>query len=830
MKQTLIYLTISFMMLSWTESSYAGDIIFNTDLLDVKDKESIESGAFKRAGYIIPGDYTMQLIVNNVQVGERKIRFYEQTENSSQLCLTAELASELGLKKPELKRLLASQPRLLADEQACFDPAILEGIVIKGEINKDTLTISVPQAYRDYASDSWDPPSRWDEGVNGALLDYGLNLQESHSAHGNGNSTNASAYGVAGINTGTWRLRADWQGRYQRNESQGGDEHAQSDFDVNRVYAYRALSELGAKLMVGEQDLGNSMFDGFQFTGASVITDDNMLPPNLRGYAPEVVGIAKTNAKVVISQQGRVIYETQVASGPFRIQDMGSGVSGKLDVKVEEQDGTVQRFQVNTANIPYLSRPGSVRYKFNSGKVSSQPHEVDGPVFASGEFSWGVSNGWSLLGGALLSDGYDALSIGVGRDLLQFGAISFDITESRAHLAEGTKTGGSYRVNYSKNFEEYDSQVAFAGYRFSERDFMNMNDFMAAKQIGSRYYLGGAKEMYSVVLSKQFKAAQLGAYIDYTHQSYWSQMDSDRISVSLSHYFDVMEWRGLTASLTAYRNEQSNLTDNGMYFTLSVPFGLNKHVSYSASSLGGKTTNSVSFFNRADERNSYSVTASTSPTGESASGFYTHIGDKTTLMANISHQAGSSTAAGLSINGGITATGAGVTMHRVGMMGGSRIMVDTDGVSEVPVHSGGPATFTDKHGKAVVADVSSYYRQRTSIDVDQLSDDAEPIGTPVSMGTLTEGAIGYRHFDMLSGSKRMLVLVKGDGKHLPFAAEVFNDKGQQLGMVGDEGMAYLAGLHEGSAVEARWGSDQHCRFYIPSPLPAMEAMARLTCQ
>ncbi|MGL6014560.1 MAG: FimD/PapC N-terminal domain-containing protein, partial [Selenomonadaceae bacterium] len=236
MKQTLIYLTIPFMMLSWTEGSYAGDIIFNTDLLDVKDKESIESGAFKRAGYIIPGDYTMQLIVNNVQVGERKIRFYEQTENSSQLCLTAELASELGLKQLELKRLLASQPRLLADEQACFDPAILEGIVIKGEINKDTLTISVPQAYRDYASDSWDPPSRWDEGVNGVLLDYGLTLQESHSAHGNGNSTNASAYGVAGINTGTWRLRADWQGRYQRNESQGGDEHAQSDFDVNRVY------------------------------------------------------------------------------------------------------------------------------------------------------------------------------------------------------------------------------------------------------------------------------------------------------------------------------------------------------------------------------------------------------------------------------------------------------------------------------------------------------------------------------------------------------------------------------------------------------------------
>lgn len=419
--------------------------------------------------------------------------------------------------------------------------------------------------------------------------------------------------------------------------------------------------------------------------------------------------------------------------------------------------------------------------------------------------------------------------MGIGRDLLQFGAISFDFTESRARLAEGTKTGGSYRINYSKNFEDYDSQVAFAGYRFSERDFMNMNDFMAAKQLGDPYR-GGAKEMYSVVLSKQFKDAQVGAYIDYSHQSYWSQVDSDRISLSLSHYFDVMEWRGLTASLTAYRNEQSNLTDNGMYFSLSLPFGLNKHVSYSASSMGGKTTNSVSFFDRVDDRNSYSVTASTSPSGESASGFYTHTGDKTTLMANVSHQAGSSTAAGLSLNGGITATGEGVALHRVGMMGGSRIMVDTDGVSDVPVHSGGPATFTDKNGKAVVADVSSYYRQRTSIDVDQLGEDAEPIGTPVSMGTLTEGAIGYRHFDMLAGSKRMLEIARADGNAAPFAAEVFNDKGQQLGMVGDDGMAYLAGLHEGEAVEVRWGNDQHCRFFIPSPLPAMDVMARLTCQ
>lgn len=52
---------------------------------------------------------------------------------------------------------------------------------------------------------------------------------------------------------------------------------------------------------------------------------------------------------------------------------------GVLDVRVEEQDGTLQTYQVNTANIPYLSRPGAVRYKLHSGKAGSQPRETDGP-------------------------------------------------------------------------------------------------------------------------------------------------------------------------------------------------------------------------------------------------------------------------------------------------------------------------------------------------------------------------------------------------------------------------------------------------------------------
>lgn len=111
-----------------------------------------------------------------------------------------------------------------------------------------------------------------------------------------------------------------------------------------------------AKLTVGEIYLNSQVFDSVRFTGANLASDERMLPPNLQGYAPEVHGIARSNAKVTVSQQGRVIYQTTVPAGPFNIQDLHGSVRGTLDVRVEEQDGSVHTFQVNTADIPYLTR------------------------------------------------------------------------------------------------------------------------------------------------------------------------------------------------------------------------------------------------------------------------------------------------------------------------------------------------------------------------------------------------------------------------------------------------------------------------------------------
>ena len=106
-----------------------------------------------------------------------------------------------------------------------------------------------------------------------------------------------------------------------------------------------------------------------------------------------------------------------------------------------------------------------------------------------------------------------------------FGALSFDVTQSRARLPQledGTLTGGSYRLSYSKNFDEYDSQVTFAGYRFSERNYMSMSEYLDARTYGMRNQ--NSKEMYTISFSQHFRDLGLSAYLNYNHQTYWDQL------------------------------------------------------------------------------------------------------------------------------------------------------------------------------------------------------------------------------------------------------------------------------------------------------------------
>lgn len=799
------------------------DIQFNTDVLDVSDRKHIDLSHFARAGYVMPGKYTMTLRVNHHELNEVNVVFRapENDPKGSEPCITAAIASQIGLKSKMNKQLTWT------NGGSCIDLSSLPGAKVTGNLSDNTLDISIPQAYIEYIADNWDPPSRWDQGIPGFILDYNMNARSNTQSENKKNEQDLSGNGIVGFNAGPWRLRGDWQGNY--NHTTGANQSSQHRLRMSRYYMYRAIGELRAKLTMGENYLFSDIFDSFRYIGASLISDDSMLPPNLRGYAPEVSGVAKTDAKVTVMQQGRVLYETQVPAGPFRIQDLSSAVSGTLDVQVREQDGSVRTFSVNTSNIPYLTRPGLVRYKMAVGKPSDYSRKTRGPAFANGEFSWGVNNGWSLYGGSLFGGDYSALSAGVGRDLLAFGALSFDVTQSRARFNHRSdKTGESYKLSYSKRFEEIDSQVTFASYRFSERDYLSMSQYLELRYNGTNY--GQGKELYTLTFNKQFQSIGLGSYINYSHQTYWDRPATESYNFSLAKYFDFMKLKNISLNMTGYRSVYHNTHDDGAYMMLTIPWGNGGSIGYDGQYYRGGSAHSVSLNDRIDNNSNYQVSAGVGSDGHSSiSGYYTHDGDLASMTANASYTDSHYSAVGMSLQGGLTATAKGMALHRVNTVGATRMMIDTDGVADVPLVGNGGINHSNAMGKAVIGDLNSYYRSSVHIDLDKLSDNMDAPRSVVQ-GALTEGAIGYRRLGVVAGEKAMATIRLIDGSSPPFGAIVENSRGYQTGIVNDDGSTWLTGINAGEKMHIKWDGQEKCNITLPKPLPSLSGGLLLPCE
>lgn len=365
---------------AWADDS----IQFDPRFLELKGDTKIDLGKFSKKGYVDAGKYNLRVFINKQSLSdEYDINWYvsENDPTKTYACLTPELVAALGLKEGIAKSLQWTH------NDECLKPGQLDGMEVENDLSQSALLLTVPQAYLEYTSSDWDPPSRWDDGISGLIADYSLNAQTRHQEQGGEDSHDISGNGTVGANLGAWRFRADWQSDYQHTRSNDDEDDSSNsttskNWDWSRYYAWRALPSLKAKLSLGEDYLNSDIFDGFNYIGSSVSTDDQMLPPNLRGYAPDVSGVAHSSAKVTISQMGRVLYETQVPAGPFRIQDIGDSVSGTLHVRVEEQNGQVQEYDVTTASMPFLTRQGQVRYKVMMGRPEDWNHKTEGGFFS----------------------------------------------------------------------------------------------------------------------------------------------------------------------------------------------------------------------------------------------------------------------------------------------------------------------------------------------------------------------------------------------------------------------------------------------------------------
>ena len=161
------------------------------------------------------------------------------------------------------------------------------------------------------------------------------------------------------------------------------------------------------------------------------------------------------------------------------------------------------------------------------------------------------------------------------------------------------------------------------------------------------------------------------------------------------------------------------------------------------------------------------------------------------------------------------------------MMGGTRLLVDTDDVPDIPVQGYSVPSYSNRFGKVVTPDVRDYYRNRISIDLNKLPDNADTLDS-VKAITLTKGAIGYQKFAVTSGEKGMVTVKLANGDYPYFGAEIKNEAGVVTGIVGEQGRTYLTGVVPGK--EMKILSSGGCQIMVPKEFNFSTNTAPLICE
>jgi outer membrane usher protein len=846
---------------------------FNEGFLGVGgDQQNADLSLFAFGNRVLPGSYTVDVSVNTRSAGQAVIRFdAKDGKSDAQPCLTRGMLDGWGLNVAVFPTLAA-----LADD-ACVDlAAAIPDASFSYDPDKLRLAVSIPQAAMKRSARGAVDSDRWDKGITAGMLDYQVNF----ARHGGDNAPrgpdpfamprsafDGNPFGeryreprrdslFAGIRAGF--NHGDWRFRHFSTYSRGTD--GQSRWQAVNTYAQRDLASLKAQLLIGDGNTPGNLFDSVPFRGVQIATDESMLPDSQQGYAPTIRGIARTNARVTVRQNGYVIYSTFVAPGAFVIDDLyPTSSSGDLEVIVTEADGRETKFIQAFAAVPTLLREGTWRYSATIGKYRRAPGDEfiqssygwgygglppwawprrsrAEPAFVQGTVAHGLSNDYSVYGGLIASGRYQSVMAGVGKNMQALGAISADLSAARAVvsqplLVDRTYNGQSVRFLYSKAFDA-GTTVRVAGYRYSTSGYRTFQEAADMQGLDPRDRLNNRRNELRLELSQSL--GDWGAVTaSARQQSYWGTSAKDSL-VQIGYSGSYKQF-----GYGIYYNRSSNLYNraptNQIMFTLNIPLGASgasAHYSVMHERNGGTSQQaSVSGTALEDSRLSYSVSANHAgdqgSTGGASASYMSPVG-----RFDFSHSQGSGyrqTSVGMA--GGLLAHSGGVTL--------SQPLGDTIALVQVPKASGvgieaRPGLATDWAGNAVVANVSPYRENRLAVRTQDLGDNVE-VKNAVTEVVPTRGAVVVAKFDTAVGYRLMLTLKGRKGEPLPFGSMVENEAGQEMGIVGPDGQAFVTGAPPSGRFTVRWGrrDEDRCTFGYSLPEevgapPIREAAA--TCE
>ncbi|MGO4744695.1 fimbria/pilus outer membrane usher protein [Serratia quinivorans] len=810
---------------SLTFSAQARDY-FNPELLQVDNPQqgTTDLSVFEDSGSQAPGTYHVDVYLNKDQVDTRDVVFKsvlgKDGKQSLQPCLSAKALAAMGVKTTLFPGL---------GDGECADLSVIPQASTEYRFSAQQLLISIPQAAVSQAARGYVPPDQWDNGIPALLLNYSMTGANSSARNATSQDSDSQYVNLRpGLNVGPWRLRN--YTTYNR------DSNGQDQWDTVYTYAQRDIVALKSQLTLGDSSSPSDVFDSVPFRGAQMASDDDMIPDSLKGYAPVVRGIARSNAQVIIRQNGYVIYQSYVAPGAFEITDMyPTGGSGDLYVTIKEADGSEQQLVVPFASLPVLQREGRLKFAVTSGQYRSYDGAIDKTTFSQGTAIYGLKNGFTAYGGGQFASKYQSLALGVGKNLGDLGAVSTDVTQAWSTMQDQPKDNGqSWRVRYSKDIVQTGTNFAIAGYRYSTAGYYSLQEVLDTYRSGDSAPLTERRRNRAEITMNQNLWENAGSLsLSLVSEDYWN---SDRNMKSIGVGYNN-SWNGISYGLNYSYNENStagstyNDSNGGSYssgrvydrdqvfaFNVSVPLSRwlsNTYLTHNMNtSKHGNTTNTLGLNGTALAGNnlSWSMQEGYGSQGQGNSGNLTadYRGTYGEVNGGYAYDRNSERL-NYGLQGGVVVHRDGVTLGQP--LGETIALVKAPGANGVGV-SNQTGVKTDWRGYAIVPYASPYRKNQVQLNTQTLPDDVDL--TLTSQNVIpTRGAVVEANFKANVGNRVLMTLLRQGGAPIPFGATVTDQaqKEAQGFIVGDGGQVYLTGLNDSGSLTVKWGNEasQQCQ-------------------
>ncbi|ALR75492.1 fimbrial assembly protein [[Enterobacter] lignolyticus] len=798
---------------------------------------NIDVNRYSEGNPTLPGRYDVSVYINNQPISSLKIEFIEVEKNrNAQPCISASTLLQLHIRQPES---IADNAVLQKREKASLDCLNMAVAIPQSSISYDSseqrLDITVPQIWVQKIYANYVDPSLWDEGINAAMLSYTLNGWRSETP---GQTTETSYAGLmGGVNLWGWHFRS--HGNYSWDKDKGGS------FDFQDKYLQRDITPLRSQLVLGETNTTGETFDSVGIRGVRLYSESRMLPPTLSSYSPIIRGVANSNAKVTITQNGYKIYETTVPPGPFSIDDLSpAGYGADLEVTITEADGSRHSFTQAYSSVIQMMRPGVGKWDISAGEVNKDELR-DKPNLIQGTYYYGLSNTFTgYTGLQVTNNGYRAGLLGIGMNTA-LGAFSFDVTQSHTEIPnDKTYEGQSYRVSWNKYFAPTETSLNIAAYRYSTEDYLGLNDALTLidsanhpkeegyQGIGS---YGRMKNQFSISLNQSLKDddKDYGSfYLNGMWTDYWVTNDSQ--SSFAFGYSNSLGWASYSVSLQRTYDEDNN-KDDSLYLSITIP--LDKLLGRDSQQGGFKTLNTSvnsdlkgsTQFNASaigysqDNRWNYSVNTAYNAMKDADSqktigSFVSYESPWGTFSGSASASNDHSRQYGISTDGGFVLHSHGLTFSNDSFTDSDTLaLVDAPGAKGARINFGNSTI--DRFGYGVSSTLSPYRENTVSLNVDDLDNDVELKSTS-TVAIPRQGSIIFSHFDTDTGRSAILSLVRSDNKPVPFASDVTDTSGLSLGTVGQGSQAFIRGIADNGDLIVSWyekNTRQQCRIHYQVP-------------